>query len=65
VALADAELPVRAPELTEVRNQPVAFLLTTLSCGDLLRAAKKRRRCTSMAAGNMARISVSMVNSWA
>ncbi|HET9969898.1 MAG TPA: dienelactone hydrolase family protein [Streptosporangiaceae bacterium] len=35
------------------------------ACRGWLRAAKKRRRCTSMAAGNMARISVPMVNSWA
>jgi hypothetical protein len=41
MALADAELPVRAPELAEVGNQPVAFLLTALSCGDLAQGGEE------------------------
>jgi hypothetical protein len=41
VALADAELPVRAPEFTEVWSQLVAIFLATLSCGDLAKGGEE------------------------
>ena len=56
---------MRAPEFLQVRHETVAVGLALLGIGDPTQASKKRRRCRSIAAGNMARISVSMANSWA
>jgi hypothetical protein len=63
--LANAELTMRAPEFLQVRLKTIAVGLALLGIGDPAHASKKRRRCRSIAAGNMARILVSMANSWA
>ena len=63
--LTNAELTVRATEFLQVRHETVAAALALLGIGDPAQGFEEPRRCTSMAAGNMARISVSMANSWA
>jgi hypothetical protein len=61
--LANAELPMRPPEFLQVRLETITVGLALLGIGDPAKGLKKRRRCRSIAAGNMARISVSMANS--
>ena len=61
--LANAEFPVPAAEFLQIRPEAVAVLLALLGSGDMADGPEETPRCTSMAAGNMTRISVSMAKS--
>jgi hypothetical protein len=60
-----AEFSVRAPEFLQIRHEAVAVLLALLGSGDMAERLEETPALQSMAAGNMARISVSMAKSCA
>jgi len=61
--LANAEFPVRAAGFLKIRPEAAAVLLALLGSGDMADGPEEGRRCTSVAARNMTRISVSMAKS--